>query len=40
MSMGVPILGGPAKRPWGPYAAWFADPGGHVYEIVTARTEG
>jgi lactoylglutathione lyase len=38
-SKGVQILGGPANRSWGPYVAWFADPGGHVYEIVSARQE-
>jgi catechol 2,3-dioxygenase-like lactoylglutathione lyase family enzyme len=35
-SKGVQILGGPTNRSWGPYVAWFADPGGHVYEIVSA----
>jgi catechol 2,3-dioxygenase-like lactoylglutathione lyase family enzyme len=34
---GVQILGGPSNRSWGPYCIWFADPGGHVYEIVKAR---
>jgi catechol 2,3-dioxygenase-like lactoylglutathione lyase family enzyme len=38
-SKGVPILGGPVNRSWGPYVAWFADPGGHVYEIVSAKPE-
>jgi catechol 2,3-dioxygenase-like lactoylglutathione lyase family enzyme len=33
----VQILGGPTNRRWGPYVAWFADPGGHVYEIVSAK---
>ncbi len=34
---GVRLLGGPAARPWGSRAAWFADPGGHVYEIANGR---
>jgi lactoylglutathione lyase len=38
-SKGVQLLGGPTHRSWGPYVAWFADPGGHVYEIVSARGE-
>jgi lactoylglutathione lyase len=38
-SKGVQILGGPTNRSWGPYVAWFADPGGHVYEMVSAKQE-
>jgi lactoylglutathione lyase len=38
-SKGVQILGGPTFRSWGPYVAWFADPGGHVYELVSAKEE-
>lgn len=36
-SKGVKILGGPTNRSWGDYVAWFADPGGHVYEMVSAQ---
>jgi lactoylglutathione lyase len=38
-SKGVQLLGGPSYRSWGPYVAWFADPGGHVYEVVAAKQD-
>ena len=32
---GVQILNGPMDRPWGIRTAAFADPAGHVWEILT-----
>ena len=34
-SRGVQILNGPMDRPWGIRTAAFADPAGHVWEILT-----
>ena len=34
---GVTLLAGPSVRPWGPYAAYVADPGGHIYELAEDR---
>ena len=31
---GISPTNGPVHRPWGPRAAYFADPGGYVYEFV------
>lgn len=33
-SRGVPLLNGPMDRPWGVRTASFADPAGHIWEIV------
>jgi lactoylglutathione lyase len=32
---GVQIIAGPYNRRWGPRSAYFADPGGHIYEIAS-----
>jgi catechol 2,3-dioxygenase-like lactoylglutathione lyase family enzyme len=32
---GVKIIAGPYNRRWGPRSAYFADPGGHIYEIAS-----
>ena len=32
---GVKIIAGPYERRWGPRSAYFADPGGHIYEIAS-----
>jgi lactoylglutathione lyase len=32
---GFQPINGPVKRRWGPRAAYFADPGGYVYEFVS-----
>jgi lactoylglutathione lyase len=32
---GTEPINGPVNRPWGPRAAYFADPGGYVFEFVT-----
>jgi lactoylglutathione lyase len=31
---GITPVNGPVHRPWGPLAAYFADPGGYIYEFV------
>jgi lactoylglutathione lyase len=36
---GITPVNGPVKRPWGPRAAYFADPGGYVFEFVQGRPE-
>jgi catechol 2,3-dioxygenase-like lactoylglutathione lyase family enzyme len=33
---GITPFSGPVVRPWGPRAAYFADPGGYVFEFVAA----
>ena len=33
-SRGVQILNGPMNRPWGIRTAAFADPAGHIWELV------
>jgi catechol 2,3-dioxygenase-like lactoylglutathione lyase family enzyme len=33
-SRGVQVLNGPMNRPWGIRTATFADPAGHIWEIV------
>jgi len=36
---GISAVNGPVNRPWGPRAAYFADPGGYVYEFVQIPAE-
>jgi catechol 2,3-dioxygenase-like lactoylglutathione lyase family enzyme len=36
---GVKVLAGPMDRRWGRRTAYFADPGGHIYEVA-ARLAG
>lgn len=31
---GVTLINGPTDRPWGTRTACFADPGGHIWQIV------
>lgn len=31
---GVTLINGPMDRPWGTRTAGFADPGGHIWQIV------
>ncbi|WP_108397250.1 VOC family protein [Devosia submarina] len=33
-ALGVPLLNGPIDRPWGRRTAAFADPSGHIWELV------
>lgn len=37
-SVGVPVLNGPATRPWGPRTATISDPDGYVWELAQAET--
>jgi lactoylglutathione lyase len=32
---GFEPVNGPVDRPWGPRAAYFADPGGYIYEFAS-----
>jgi lactoylglutathione lyase len=34
---GIKPVNGPVDRPWGPRAAYFADPGGYVYEFASRK---
>jgi lactoylglutathione lyase len=36
---GIEPVNGPVQRSWGPRAAYFADPGGYVYEFVARRRD-
>jgi catechol 2,3-dioxygenase-like lactoylglutathione lyase family enzyme len=36
---GIKPSNGPVDRPWGPHAAYFADPGGYVYEFVASNPD-
>jgi catechol 2,3-dioxygenase-like lactoylglutathione lyase family enzyme len=36
---GATPVNGPVRRPWGPRAAYFADPGGYVYEFVEGEAD-
>jgi catechol 2,3-dioxygenase-like lactoylglutathione lyase family enzyme len=36
---GLTPVNGPVVRPWGPRAAYFADPGGYVFEFVAAAAD-
>jgi lactoylglutathione lyase len=36
---GVEPINGPVQRSWGPRAAYFADPGGYVFEFVTRKRD-
>ena len=36
---GIKPINGPVDRPWGPHAAYFADPGGYVYEFATHKQD-
>jgi lactoylglutathione lyase len=36
---GIKPINGPVDRPWGPRAAYFADPGGYVYEFAAHKQD-
>ncbi|MFI5269559.1 MAG: VOC family protein [Chloroflexota bacterium] len=36
---GITPINGPVDRPWGPRAAYFADPGGYVFEFATRNPD-
>jgi catechol 2,3-dioxygenase-like lactoylglutathione lyase family enzyme len=36
---GIKPINGPVDRPWGPRAAYFADPGGYVYEFAERKQD-
>jgi uncharacterized glyoxalase superfamily protein PhnB len=36
---GIKAINGPVDRPWGPRAAYVADPGGYVYEFATRKRD-
>jgi lactoylglutathione lyase len=36
---GIKPINGPVDRPWGPRAAYFADPGGYVYEFAARKSD-
>jgi len=36
---GIKPINGPVDRPWGPRAAYFADPGGYVYEFASRKRD-
>ena len=38
-AQGFKPINGPVDRPWGPRAAYFADPGGYVFEFVSHKRD-
>jgi lactoylglutathione lyase len=36
---GIKPINGPVNRPWGPRAAYFADPGGYVFEFAARKRD-
>ena len=36
---GFKPINGPVDRSWGPRAAYFADPGGYVFEFVSRKRD-
>ncbi|HUB42694.1 MAG TPA: VOC family protein [Streptosporangiaceae bacterium] len=36
---GIEPINGPVDRPWGPRAAYFADPGGYVFEFAAHKRD-
>ena len=36
---GIEPINGPVDRSWGPRAAYFADPGGYVYEFAAHKRD-
>jgi catechol 2,3-dioxygenase-like lactoylglutathione lyase family enzyme len=36
---GIKPINGPVDRSWGPRAAYFADPGGYVYEFAARKRD-
>ena len=36
---GIKPISGPVDRPWGPRAAYFADPGGYVFEFAARKPD-
>jgi lactoylglutathione lyase len=38
-AQGFKPINGPVDRPWGPRAAYFADPGGYVFEFAAHKRD-